>query len=306
MEEYQAVISSREISKGIAYYLEMSDPQNYPPFDRAETVRAVNDILQGRSERQLDALLSELEQKGGTYYAGEIKMVRREIQALQRQKSLLGQAYSKSSAKEYRFRMNDSNAQRPLKIINQQLFDWAAKGGFPPDFFRESYFDHVTIYCMPDQTDLNFSVFQDCTFSACRIRQAIFDGTSIYGSEFHSSDIQNATFFKASIAQTHFYDGSLTQTSFQGARLKACNTIDCIMDRVSFLSATLDGCSFGRITSGGIRDLPTAIITQSGATGSECIRNRASIFKELQVVDVGAASARPAPHKHRKPTGPVR
>ena len=37
----------------------MSDPVNYPPSDRAKTVRAVNDILQGRSDRTVDSLLAE-------------------------------------------------------------------------------------------------------------------------------------------------------------------------------------------------------------------------------------------------------
>ena len=59
IENYQAVRSTREIAKSIAYYLEMSDPVNYPPSDRAKTVRAVNDILQGRSDRTVDSLLAE-------------------------------------------------------------------------------------------------------------------------------------------------------------------------------------------------------------------------------------------------------
>ena len=31
------------------------------------------------------------------------------------------------------------------------IFYRAAKAGFPPGFFRETYFDQVTIYCLPDQ-----------------------------------------------------------------------------------------------------------------------------------------------------------
>lgn len=59
----------------------MSDPENYPPSDRARTVRAVNDILQGASTRTTDDLLTELEEKGGDYYAGEIKGVKKDILA---------------------------------------------------------------------------------------------------------------------------------------------------------------------------------------------------------------------------------
>ena len=149
--------STREIAKSIAYYLEMSDPVNYPPGDRAKTVRAVNDILQGRSDRTVDGLLAELAEKGGSYYAGEIKGVRRDIMDFQYQRLIRDYPYTKSSGKQYKYRMNDVNPDRPLKIVNQRLFDWAAKAGFPPGFFRESYFDHVAVYCMPEQADCNFS-----------------------------------------------------------------------------------------------------------------------------------------------------
>ena len=35
--------------------------------------------------------------------------------------------------------MNDANPDRPLKIINQRLFDWAAKAGFRPAFQGELF-----------------------------------------------------------------------------------------------------------------------------------------------------------------------
>ena len=63
----------------------MSDPVNYPPSDRAKTVRAVNDILQGRSDRTVDSLLAELAEKGGSYYAGK-SGVRRDIVDFQYQR----------------------------------------------------------------------------------------------------------------------------------------------------------------------------------------------------------------------------
>ena len=74
--------------------------------------------------------------------------------------------------------------------------------------------------------------------------------------------------------------------SFQNARLKTCNTVDCVMDHVSFHRATLDGCSYGRVTPSNIRLLETANITMGGATGAECRANRAAIFNALQVRDI--------------------
>ena len=47
--------------------------------DRAGSIRTINDILQGRSEKTVEAMLAELEQKGGTYYAGEIAILRQNI-----------------------------------------------------------------------------------------------------------------------------------------------------------------------------------------------------------------------------------
>lgn len=299
IENYQAVWSTREIAKSIAYYLEMSDPANYPPGDRAKTVRAVNDILQGRSNRTVDGLLAELTEKGGSYYAGEIKGVRRDIMDFQYQRLIRDYPYTKSSGKQYKYRMNNVNPDRPLKIINQRLFDWAAKAGFPPDFFRESYFDHVTIYCMPEQADCNFSVFQDCTFAVCRISDVRLDGASIYGGEFHSCVIKDTTLFCASLADTHFYDSAIDRVSFQKAYLRRCNVLDCELYSVNFLNTTLDGCSFGRVESRLIRNLHTATITQGGATEAECRQNRESIYKALRPEPPAQESDRRAPAPER-------
>ena len=169
MDKHRAVRSTMDMSRRIAFYLEMSDPAGYPSDQRGKTVWRINDILQGRTERPPEELLAELEDKGGEYYAGEIAAVRRDFQQFQIQRSLLSTPYTKSSAKEYKFRLYNADPQRPLKIINQQLFDWAAKAGFPPGFFRESYFDQVTLYCVPRGTDFNFSLFQNCTFAVCRM-----------------------------------------------------------------------------------------------------------------------------------------
>ena len=80
MNDYKAVRSSLDISKSIAFYLEMSDPAAFRLRDRAGSIRTINDILQGRSEKTVEAMLAELEQKGGTYYAGEIAILRQNIQ----------------------------------------------------------------------------------------------------------------------------------------------------------------------------------------------------------------------------------
>ena len=164
---------------------------------------------------------------------------------------------------------------------NQRIYDNAAKVGFPPDFFRETYFDRVTFYCLPDHTDFKFSHFPGCTFAVCRIREATFDGASFFFSEFQDCAIQYATFFAASIDHTHFHDSSLKNVSFQEAHLRTCNTVDCELDGVGFLNATLDDCFFGRVSARNIRNLNTVKITQSGATREEADRNRDSILTAL-------------------------
>ena len=286
MNDYKAVRSSLDISRSIAFYLEMSDPAAFRQADRAGSIRTINDILQGRSERTVEAMLAELEQKGGTYYAGEIAVLRQNIQDFQHQKMILTQPYSERSGKAYktyRFKNFDNGVGRSLKIVDQKLFDRAAKAGFPPGFFRETYFDQVTIYCLPEHADFYGSTLQDCAFAVCRISAPSFIGASIYSSQFHSCVLDHADFFSASIAHTHFRDSALSHVTFQKARLKSCNTIDCTLDSINYLTATLDGCSFGRVTASDIRHLDTAVITQGGASEEECRRNRDDIFHALGV-----------------------
>lgn len=283
MNDYKAVRSSLDISKSIAFYLEMSDPAAFRLRDRAGSIRTINDILQGRSEKTVEAMLAELEQKGGTYYAGEIAILRQNIQDFQRQKMMLTQPYSKSSGKTYRFRTFDNSIGRSLKIVDQKLFDKAAKAGFPPEFFRETYFDQVNIYCLPEHADFYGSTFQNCAFAVCRISAPSFIGASIYSSEFHSCVLEYADFFESSIAHTHFHDSALSHVTFQKARMKSCNTIDCTLDSINYLTATLDGCSFGRVTASDVQNLDTATITQGGAGQEECRRNRDAIFQALGV-----------------------
>lgn len=290
---YQPVRSTREISKSLAFYLEMSDPANDPPSDLSKTVRTVNDILQGRSERTIDSLLAEVESKGGDYYAQEIKGVRKDILAFQAQKQMIDQPYTKTSAKQYHFRMYEHGA-KPLKIVNQRLFDWAAKGGFPPDFFEGTYFDRVTVYCMPDYTHCLDTVFQDCTFAVCRMNGIHFEDASLYGSEFHSCCLSGTIFSDSTLANTHFYDCIQQRGGFIRSRLNRCHTLDSQMVRVTFAESILDGCSFDRVQATRIRGLHTATITQGGATEAECRQNREAIYKAL-------APTEPHPNKAATP-----
>ncbi len=284
MSDYKPVRSSLDISKSIAFYLEMSDPAAFRQGDQAGSIRAANDILQGRSERTVKELLAELEQKCGDYYASEVAAIQQEIQDFLGQRELLSLVYNKSSnSRTYHFKPYQNCNGRPLKIVNQKLFDKAADQGFPPDFFRETYFDQVTLYCLPEHADFYGSTFQNCIFAVCRINAASFIGTSIYSSEFHSCVLEHTDFFKATLANTHFHDCSLVHITFQAAYLKSCNTIDCTLDHINYLTAKLDGCSFGRVTASKIRNLSSATITQGGATAEECRRNRENIFQALGV-----------------------
>jgi len=262
----------------------MCDPVKYPPGDDAKIVRSLNDTLQGRGERTVEELLAEMDTVCGRLkiYNEEWLMFRQSIQDFQHQKELLAQPYTKSSDKQYQYRTFDLDPERPLKIVDQQIYDQAAKAGFPPAFFRETYFDHVIFYCIPDYTDFNFSNLSNCTFSVCRIREATFDGTSISSSEFHSCAMQYATFFNASITHTHFHDSTLQNISFQKASLKSCNIVDCGLASIGFLNATLDNCSFGRVAAYDIRNLHTATITQGGATDEEVKHNREAVLAALR------------------------
>jgi len=279
--EFQKACGSHKLSVRAAELLEDMRPQLYNGENHDETVQTINDILRGRSDRTPDAFLTGLRNTDGGGYARRVEELGRDIRAFWEQKALLTQPYTKSSGKQYQYRTFTLDPERPLKIVNQRIYDSAAKAGFPPGFFRETYFDRVTFYCVPDHTDFNFSRFLGCTFAVCRIREAAFDGASFYLSEFQNCAVQYATFFKASIAHTHFHNSSLKNVSFQGASLKSCNTVDCELDGVGFLNATLDGCFFGRVSARNIRNLNTAAITQGGATKEEADRNRDSVLAAL-------------------------
>ncbi len=282
MAHFQAVRSGITISQSIADMLERADPKQYNGANHAQTIREINDILQGRSELSFDMLYSILKQKCGEDM-GRVEKIKRDVEAFHAQKSSRSERYTLTGTQEYHYETWDYDPQRPLKIISQPLFDHAAEHGFPPDFFTASYFDNVTIYCMPDNVDCSFSQFQSCRFSVCGIRGAVFDNATLDDTDFHSALLQMVNFTGASIAHSHFRDCDMKSVSFQDTRMKNCLTLDCTLDRVDFLGAVLDGSSYGRVAASGIQNLPGATITQGGATREEAERLRASIFHELGV-----------------------
>ena len=304
MAHFQAVRSGLAISQSIADMLERADPTQYNGANRVQTIRETNDILQDRSELSLDMLYSLLAQTCGGE-AGQVEKIRRDVEAFCVQKSNRARRYTLTGAQEYHYEMWDFDPKRPLKIISQPLFDHAAEHGFPPDFFTESYFDHVTIYCMPDNVDCSFSQFQSCQFSVCGIRGAVFDNATLDDTDFHSALLQMVNFTGASIAHSHFRDCDMASISFQDARLKNCLTLDCTMNRVDFRGATLDEASYGRIAASNIQNLPSAVITQGGATREEVEQFRADTFRELGV-PMFQVRQRPPSDRRMKPRAPER
>lgn len=275
MENYQAVRSGLDIGQTIADCLEQTDPRTYNGSNRVKTIRAVNDILQGRSARTTEELLAGLEA------LPQAAALRRDIQDFLAQKERLDRPYSSMGVMAYHPRFAHHSRERPLKVIDQALYDQAAREGFPLEFFRKSYFDHVTVYCLPEHADCNFSYFDNCSFQVCRISGATFDGATLASCAFHTARLDHVTFFSASITYTRFCDSSFNWVSFQMARMKSCSTIDCDLHNVGFLDTILDGCSYGRVTAENTRCLHTAQITQGGATEEECAQNRAGILQAL-------------------------
>ena len=300
MMEYQAVPSGYEISKKVADLLEDIDPIQYNGSNRARRVRNVNDYLQGRNDMPLEPLLGWAAKADGGDHAGRVTAIRNMIQAFQRQKGLMEQPYPLPCTQERPYERYMDGPSNPVKIIDQDLYDQAAHAGFPADFFCDSYFDHVTVYCLPDNTHCIDCIFDGCTFAACRMAGTEFEDARLYGCEFHSCYLSWLIVSDSTMAHTHFYDCTQRQGGFIRANLKNCSALDCIMDGVRFTNSKLDGCSFGRVKASGIRGLQTSVITQSGATEEECARNRAAIFKALGVKDPER------PPKRRCPSEPER
>lgn len=274
MENYRAVRSGLDISRSIADYWEQTAP-NTTEEQRIKRIRAANDILQGRSAQTVEGLLDMLgtDSQGGA--------LRRDILDFLAQRDRLDRPYSGMGVMAYHPHFDHHSQERPLKVIDQALYDRAVREGFPLDFFRESYFDHVTLYCLPEHADCNFSYFDNCSFQVCRINGATFDGATLASCAFHTARLDHVTFFSASITYTRFCDSSFNWVSFQKARMKSCSTIDCALHNVGFLDTVLDGCSYGRVTAENTRCLHTAQITQGGATEAECAQNRAGILQAL-------------------------
>lgn len=201
---------------------------------------------------------------------------------------------------QYQYEMFDFDPQRPLKVITQPLLEHAEEHGFPPDFFKESYFDHVVFGEIPENTDFSFSKFYNCTFAASQISGGVFDGAAIYDSAFRCAALRMVNFTGTTIAHTHFRNSSLFSVSFQEALLKSCSIRDCQMDRVDFRRSTLDGTWFGQNKTRRILNLRSATITQGGATQEEVDLLCTSIFEELRVSPFPIRQRPPAPRR-RKP-----
>ena len=289
MPNYQAVSSGYEISKRIADLLEDIDPVQYNGNNRARRVRNVNDYLQGRNDMPLEPLLDWAARTAHGDFAGKVEMIRKSIQDFQAQKALLTQAYDLAPSEDrFSYRTFDAGPGRPLKIINQTIYDQAARAGFPIRFFQDAYFDHVTLYCMPDGALCAGSIFRSCKFHACRLVELDVWDSSLYDCEFHSCLLQDVQFPNSFLSYTHFGDCDLRALGLPNTHLRRCNVIDCTVTQLDFLGAALDGCSFGRISrraDSAVLHLDTAAITQSGATEEECARNRATIFRALGVKD---------------------
>ncbi len=301
MPDYQAVSSGHEISKKIADLLEDIDHIQYNGNNRARRVRNVNDYIQGRNDMPLEPLLDWAAKADSGAYAGRVAAVRQMLQAFQRQKSLLGRPYQMPHSLKSTYKCCLPERSDRAKVIDQETFDRAAQSGFPYGFFRHSFFDGVDLYCIPDGEDCSCSTFQNCSFVASRVHGAMFLHSCLYGCEFHSCDIQDTTFLGTTFANTHFKDCTLRKDSFLAAHLKSCLTVDCIMEEIDFSHAALDGCTYGRIQAGDIRNLASAKITQGGATAEECAENRAAVFRAFGVRD----QERP-PAARKRPSAPER
>ncbi len=235
--------------------------------------------MQGRSARSADELLAELDKCGDTW----LPAVLGDVRAFLRQKALLTKPYHKRpSRKAFAFQWAKGSDGRKLKVIDQRLYDRAAREGFPANFFREASFDHVTFFCLPDKVDFCGSELHDCKFAVCRIGGISFGYSRIYDTEFYSSVLSHVDMYEATLAHTRFHDCELSHLMVQNATLKSCHTADCTMDEVDYAGSTLDGCTFSRITAGTVC-LDWTTITQGGATEEECRQNRKDVYRALGV-----------------------
>ena len=305
MLDYQAVLSGHEISRKIVDLLEVVYPIQYNGHRRARYLRNINDHIQGRNDLPLEPMLEWTARVENGAYAEKVEALRQSIQAFQTQKALLTQAYDKGPSEDrFSYKTFDAGPGQSLKIVDQTIYDQAAQAGFPIGFFRDAYFDHVTLYCMPDGALCADSIFRSCKFNVCRLVEVDVRDASLYDCEFHSCLLRNVQFPNSFLSCTHFRDCDLQSLSLTNTHLRRCNITDCNVKRLDFLGAALDGCSFGRIirgTDSTVLHLDTAAITQSGATAEECARNRADIFHAL-----GIQTPEHHPAKRKQPPMPGR
>lgn len=285
--------SSGEIAISLADYLETFYRKQYPPNSRADTVCEVNDILQGRAQRTVQDFFRELETSNGGDL-GEVAQLKRDAEDFQRQRSLIKEPNPYVNSEwPYEPEIMGGGSDLMRKVIDQKLYDAAAERGFPSSFFRQSFFDHVTLYDIPDFQDCSLSVFQSCKFSVCRLHGIDFEDTNIYSSDFNTVYMESTFFDLSSMASTRFRDCEMREVSFRDCHMKSVRALDCVMERVSFSGARLDGCSFDRVKPHIVTGLRHATITQSGATDEECERNRRAIWEALAPARVPKARTPP-------------
>lgn len=300
MADYQIVKSSLEISMGIVECLEMAARYNAWGAKNRNELWKINDVIQGRGKETVKELLVKVREKGNGWYPNEIERFEWEIKQLQKQKALREQPYRKTREGTYQYEMAEIQAEAPLKIINQKLYDRAVEEGFPGDFFRDSYFEYVTFYCLPDGADFQGSRVANCTFAVCRIRDANFERTRIYDTDFHSCDIQGVSFFSSTMICDEFQDNTLRDVSFREASLKCVYTRDCTMVNADVSNSILNGCDFSRTTAKETTGLDSITITHSGATVQEVAERQRVIRKVLS----GRAEKERKPRRERRGYAP--
>lgn len=199
---------------------------------------------------------------------------------------------------QYHYEMFDLDPEHPLKIISQPLYNHAAEHGFPPDFFTNSYFDHVDFGHIPEGVDCSCSQFISCTFRG-PIMKCVFDDAAIYDSNFERAVLRMVNFTRASIAHTRFRHSGLSFVSFLDARLKGGYMRDCSFDIVDFKGATIDGTWFHCTEARRVLNLYHASITQGGATHEEADKFRVSVFRALRVYPYPVKLRPPAPRRRK-------
>lgn len=192
MSDYKAVRSTVEISRRIACYLDMFDPQYFNGMSQARAVRNINDILQGRSEWTVETLLGELRQKGPAL-AVKAEQISQEIQDFQAQRELLKKPYKRFSDIEYDYKMHDDGSPYPLKMIDQRLYDQAAQDGFPPRFLG-----NLILIMLPFTV---YPMLPTCTAPSFTAAPLPFAGSTAQTSKapvftiLHSIPVESKTFF---------------------------------------------------------------------------------------------------------------